>query len=736
MSKRTTIVLAGIAAALLAFILIFEQGSLTSSELDERRGRLLAAFVRPRVTELEIKRGDQRVALRRERQEEEELGEWKMTSPVESAVDQDAVDALLGSLEWADARRTLTDVSDEDLSQFGLDTPRIEAWFTAGRQRVRIRLGADDPQATGLYARVDDERTAFVVGRDLFEALDHDAAHFRSKQPLVGESPTRATRLELTSGLDERVLEKREGRWWLAQPVEGLASTPSVQEILRALEDLRVTRFVSDRAGDLAEYGLEDPSAIAVLVRQVEGADRRTTVLVGAPCEDQEGEVHVRIDDGPVACTASAILELLSRNAGSLREQRLIASQDEDVEGIRIARGTRSAEVRREEERWRLGRGDDALDADEEAVADFLRALRAARATEIVDASDALERAHGLSAPSATITLERMDGTAPEVVHLGATGADESWVRRGTEPVLLRLPGDLSPLFEPALRRFRDRQVVRETADEATAFVVKRGAVEEEVTQEDGRWKVRRPVVFDADAPAVRTLRIAFASLRVERFVADRPVPEHGLAEPRFVIRATFTTPEGGAQDADDESPERPAVRSYTLEIGAATEGGAFGKLGDGQAVFVVPQAMVDAVAPFLLARELSSYQAHDVEAVTIERGSDRVRLRQREGAFEDESGRVADNGRTDSLLDALTTLRASETLGYGAAPAEAALDAPRARVTVTLAEETTPRDRTVLIGAARGQGDDAAVYARLEGIDATFLVPAASVEPILEYHP
>ena len=51
---RTTIVLGISAVLLLAFILVFERGSLSTHEREARKGRILDRFVRDRVTRIEL----------------------------------------------------------------------------------------------------------------------------------------------------------------------------------------------------------------------------------------------------------------------------------------------------------------------------------------------------------------------------------------------------------------------------------------------------------------------------------------------------------------------------------------------------------------------------------------------------------------------------------------------------------------------------------------------------------
>ena len=53
---RTSIILGGVALVLLAFIVFFERGSVSTRERQERKGQILDTFVRDRVTRIVIQR--------------------------------------------------------------------------------------------------------------------------------------------------------------------------------------------------------------------------------------------------------------------------------------------------------------------------------------------------------------------------------------------------------------------------------------------------------------------------------------------------------------------------------------------------------------------------------------------------------------------------------------------------------------------------------------------------------
>ncbi|MBW2465104.1 MAG: DUF4340 domain-containing protein [Deltaproteobacteria bacterium] len=238
-----------IAVLLGAYIGFYERGTMSTGEMASRRGRLLTRFVRDRVDRVVLERTEEqggRVVLERQRDDDDELGEWRLVEPVEWPADVDAVDTLLGALEWANARRTLEGIDAEDRARFGFDAPGLEASFTAAGQEVPLVFGGEDALESGLYLTLDDPTTAYVVGQDLYEALDHDANHFRERALLSHFGTSGAVLLAIDDDAGERRVEKRDGRFHLEAPIRGYASESRVRDMLRALGSIEATRFVAE----------------------------------------------------------------------------------------------------------------------------------------------------------------------------------------------------------------------------------------------------------------------------------------------------------------------------------------------------------------------------------------------------------------------------------------------------------------------------------------------------------
>ena len=107
---RTSIVLALIAAALLGYILVFERGSVSTREREERKGSALPEFVRARVSKLEIQRKGATTVVSRDLAAEvdDDAALWQVQTPYHAKADQEALLAQPGAGPFGPSERPMS----------------------------------------------------------------------------------------------------------------------------------------------------------------------------------------------------------------------------------------------------------------------------------------------------------------------------------------------------------------------------------------------------------------------------------------------------------------------------------------------------------------------------------------------------------------------------------------------------------------------------------------------------
>jgi hypothetical protein len=758
--RPTTLALGVVAVAMALFIVLFERGTLSTSELQARGNRVVRSFVRPRVTDVEIERGQVRIAIHREREEDLdafEIGHWVLTHPIRTDADQDAVDSLLSALEWLEARRTLEGISEQDRRTFGLREPRAVVRFVAADRHVTVSVGADDPRGEGVYVGVsDDPDRAWVVGRDFLEALSHDADHFRRKELFAQFRSVDVSAIELRNAALQARLEREGGRWWVREPSPVLARAAAVEDLFELAREIAATRFLSETLRDAAAFGLDTPSRELVIHR--EGTDARTDggrasqpdrtplrLRIGGVCPDHPDERVALAGEGPVVCVRASAIEPLDADLARLRESRLVAMRDDELERAEIRAGGVRFELRPEEggEGFRLIQGEREVAADRGAITEWMRELRAQEALRYEPATSETLAARGLATPRAVVELHRADAERTETIYVGAHDPDGVWIRRGEDPQLALFPPAAAALVPPSAIRFRRRQLIRETEGSARRLRVARGDEEELLERDGDAWAITAPYELPADRVIARDVVRSMANLTALRFVAERAAPEHGLERPRIELTAVFDpgpSPESaGHEHANAPSGPRAGsseggAREFVLRIGAPTEGGAFARLGDDPAVFVVPADLVEDLEGPLVSRDLLATETADLESLVLVRGGERIELR-REGEGWTAGQGPADPARTTLILDRLASLRALGTTSWGPAPRERGLASPTLALEV-VRRTGTPRSYRIEVGALGAPGAEGWYHARRADLQVGFRLGAGVVRDFLDYQP
>lgn len=745
MRKSTTGVLAVVALGLLAFILLHERFMLSSTEVGERRGRVLERLVRDKITRAEIQRGNAKLVIEKEARSpgssELDPDRWRLVGPPVHPADDDAVLALLGAFEWLEPRRTIHGASAQDLRTFGLERPRVVVRFVVGRETMSLSFGAEAPSGEGVYARGDEPSIVYVVGKDTFEAVDHDATHFRSKALFPGASVANARSFQLEgagSVARDTLTRQGDGSWRVTAPLVGRASTNAIEAWLGAVDGLRAQSFVADdvRGAALAAYGLASPAFKArvetfeaSVIGQDAGAPRPRTLgfSVGGACE-QATRRHVLIEgEGTVLCVDAAALTPVMLRADDLWEKRLSTLGPDDLRRVDVARGAERISIVRKEPgggadgagqtEWSFGAGAAARAADTDTVRAMLEPFRAP-----MSGDSAVVATLGETTLRASLELFDSAATTPrERIELRTASTGELFALRVGDALAWKVGEDLFEVVDPAPIRFRALALLHEPDDALRRVAITRAGeegAEEVAVAREGRWTLSSMGDLPADRALLVEIERRFGLLRAVRWVADRAAPAHGLSAPRAIVRARFEGPLG--EDAN------AAPREHILRLGADAAAGAYATLDDDPAVFVAPRALLDAVLSPLVQKEAVALAVADGAQLRVEARGAAERILQRRGdTLVDAEGRVVANAaRARALFEALGALRAS-SVRRGAAP-----------TTWRMALSAQSPNVRIEIGERAGEGADARYVVRREGVPLLFMVPAESVDVVLESLP
>jgi hypothetical protein len=687
----TTIVLLIAAAGLGAYVYFVERHSRTTEQVEADRAKLAPGFDRAAVSRIVVTRpGQPEVTLEREKRDE-----WRLVTPRPGRADGSAVAEMLSAVEFLEYRAKVGDPGARARAEYGLQPPRATIRLKAGTKELVLSVGNDDATGQGAYAARGDEPVVYVVEKKLRELLDRDADALRDRRLLAFDA---GKVKQLRVG--DAVLAKEGSAWFLTTPQKVRASDTKVQDLLRALETIRATRFVPDT-----------PAAGKV----ISVTDEATyTVTVGGDCPGAAGEVlAVRgVPEAASLCVAKADADRVAPLPELLRDNRLLTVRPEDARKVVIDAQGKQLVLAREGSVWKVSAPAGAA-ADDEVVRKWLEDLGSYRALAVEPGEPA---AHGLGGKDTIRVTVEEEGGGKALVAIGPGREGRRWAHRGGEAVLLQVHAEAGDTISADPLFFRSRKVLQVARWEVKSITMTAGGTIEAAERgPQEQWKLEKPITIEADAGVIDRLLGAVADLRAEKLMAGAAgfAPTHTL---RLATQPTETAAAGG----DGGAARKP--ETHVLEVGADAPGGGCLARSAGT-VMVLAKAACEDLRVHLATRKLIDLGDQAVVGITLARGGKREALEKRGPTWHRSAGPRVPSEQIDDLLGTLRSLSARAVVQYGH-DAGHGLARPRLEASLKL-------DGGKELKLAFGAEGDRGVFARLEGRDVTYLVAQKDVEAL-----
>ena len=419
MRWQTTAVLAAILIALGAFYYVYEVRLGPEREKTEgRKGRVFTAEPAD-VTEVEIKRPDSVVKLKREGDS------WQILEPVKARGDRGPIDETVTSVVTARMDREI-ESAPTALGDFGLDKPAAEVTLRLkdGKQ-LGLVLGAKSPTGVWVYAREAGKPAVFVVGDSVLRDTTRPLADFRDKAVLAFDQKD-VTALEIITRDDTIAVEQADGRWKLTRPRALPADGDTLRDFLEKLRAARVKEFVAEAPRSLEPFGLDRP--VKVSIHTGRDKDRATkTLLFGRGDAGKKGVYAMRAGESAVVVIPDETWAAVPKNVAVLRDKTVVEVERDKVTRLEIESPKGAVTLAQENGRWKIT-APEALPADQVEAGAVLFKLRELRAQAFLS-EDAAGVPRYLAKPTVRVTISEQGAPAPRTLLLAP-----STERRGGAP--------------------------------------------------------------------------------------------------------------------------------------------------------------------------------------------------------------------------------------------------------------------------------------------------------------
>ena len=535
MRWQTTAVLAAILIVLGAFYYVYEiRLGPEREKVESRKGRVFTLEPAD-VTELELKRADSTVKLKRE------SDGWQIQAPVNARGDRGAVDETVTSVVTARMDREI-EADPKALGDYGLDKPAAEITLRLkdGKQAGLI-LGAKSPTGVWVYAREAGKPAVFVVGDSVLRDSTRPVAEFRDKTVLAFEQ-REVTGLEIDTRDDKIALEQAEGRWKLIRPRPLPADTDTVRDFLEKLRAARVKEFAADAPSSLQPYGLDKP--VRIDLQTGRDKDRATkTLLIGRADTAKKGVYAMRPGESTVMLIPDETWTAVPKNVAVLRDKSVVAFDRDKVATIQIESAKGAVTLAKDGDRWKIS-APQVLAADQVEAGAVLFKLRELKAQAFLT-DDASGIPRYLAKPTVRVNITEQGASTPRTVLLAPSpekrgGAASAYAAvEGQGPVVL-VDGRALDELGRSLDDLRDRTLLPGLEPRDIKRMRVRGGGQTVVVERSGEseWKLVEGGRGTAKSATVDNLLYALRALKWKTIAAptgDEPA-KYGIDAPTLEV--------------------------------------------------------------------------------------------------------------------------------------------------------------------------------------------------------
>jgi hypothetical protein len=709
--------------------------------------------------------------------------EWELCQPVRDRIDPDKLKIVLAAIPdiWVEQ---FVDRPKKDQAECGLSKPeQILRVTKPNGEQINLDIGKQSQMKTRTvmrpapnvggppmppqqeviheeyrFAKLEGNDQIFEIKadklKDIFVAADtlRDAnlARFRSED---------VRRVEMRQAGGDIVLVKEKDDWKLNKPIKADAESSKITELLDKLSGLQAREKDVLDGADPKAYGLDKPAATVNVTVEEESKDKgaakskKTRVFTFAigKHDTAKSKLYVRVEGWErINAVEDAVWKLVDRPALAYRGRRVLDVASTDIGKIEVHRAGGPFTLEQIKGSWRLTAPVQAeVDTSKAGqLAGDLGRLEAVEYVSEMATPDALDHLYGLGGAALRAKLVATDPKKPAqtlLVGKQRTGKAEYFAKLTSSPGVFVVKKEIHDALDQDSLALLPLQLWQKTPEDIKEIRVAKGADRYSLTRDGENWRVTGP--FDAKAvpETVRPMADELANVRCERYEAHKAkdLATYGLDKP--YLRVTLLAeekPKGKDQAKKNDATKARKEEALLIGKPADNEGkGRFAKLGEGEAIFVVPQKVVSALdhaALDLLDRSLLALDSATIDSIHSTGPGGKLTLQRKGDIWQvlDSPAATfpADSEAMGEVLGIWSNLRAERFAAYGTKLDLTAYGLDKPFVTATIAlkpksgsdKTSKPVQHTLLLGK-QVNGAAGGRFARLDdGPGIVVLTPAA----------
>lgn len=347
---------------------------------------------------------------------------WVQTSPVATAANQEAVNALVAEIQFARGRNFVD--APESLADYGLEpaAARITVVDNVGGNPQTFLFGNTNMvgEDGGVYVQRVGEPGVFMMDGHILTLFPKSANALRDRR-LLTTAVKDITKVEFSGGGHTYTLAKDEkGAWAMIDPPLDDTDDQYVSNFLSGLKMLEANRFFP---GTVADYGLEQPEAQLKIYPT--GSETPVEIRI-APNATEPGQYYALTSAGEIGGIEAERIGFLLADAQAFRMRSLLRFVPARAEKMSFQYDGVDYQLEKLHNRWLVVSPENRFMPNQSDADNLLKAVTELRAIGAEDGLEADPAVYGFDAPrftfSVTLAPEETGGT-PETLGPLTIGA-------------------------------------------------------------------------------------------------------------------------------------------------------------------------------------------------------------------------------------------------------------------------------------------------------------------------
>jgi hypothetical protein len=271
------------------------------------------------------------------------------------------------------------------------------------------------------------------------------------------------------------------GNWRITEPKAFNADSDAVSGMLSSISSLNADRVVEDKASDLKQYGLDQPS----LQVQIETKDHTQDDLLFGDETPTGGDVYAMLQGNPKVFTVASYNKTsIDKGVNDLRDKRLVTIAPDKVSRVDLHKAGQEIEFARIKDGWQILKPEPSR-ADSFAVDEFVRTVADAKMDLTGNEADHAATDFAQGSPLAAVTLTGDQG--PQTLTLRKSKQDY-FAQSTAVDGAYQVDTSLGTALDKSLDQFRNKKLFDFGYEDPNKIELHEGAKSWFLTRSGNDW--------------------------------------------------------------------------------------------------------------------------------------------------------------------------------------------------------------------------------------------------------